>query len=86
MFIKFNIFKGGMHGTTPNDVHGKKRRMDWDPLDLNSNADIGSSDPKTPNLACGKERRKNNGNSSKYLKERFYSKVQGIHNRHKKGF
>lgn len=55
-----------MHGTTPNDVHGKKRRMDWDPLDLNSNADIGSSDPKTPNLACGKERRKN-GSGSKYL-------------------
>lgn len=49
-----------MHGTNPNDVNGgRKRRMDWDPLDLNSNGNIGSSDPKIPNLAaCGKDQRR----------------------------
>lgn len=40
----------GMHGT--NDVNGKKRRMDWDPLEMNANADIGPSEPKAPNLIC----------------------------------
>lgn len=42
----------GMHGATPNDGNGKKRRMEWDPLDMNSNVDIGPSDPKQPNLSC----------------------------------
>lgn len=52
--------EGGMHGTNPNDVNGgRKRRMDWDPLDLNSNGNIGSTDPKIPNLAaCGKDQRR----------------------------
>lgn len=59
-----------MHGTTPNDVNGKKRRMDWDPLDLNSNADIGPSEPKAPNLCngdnggSGKERDRRNKNAN----------------------
>lgn len=58
-----------MHGTAPNDVQGKKRRMDWDPLDLNSSTEIGSSDPKSPHLVCGKDRdrRKNtNGGECRF--------------------
>lgn len=51
-----------MHPNSNDITGGKKRRLDWDPLDINANGNIGPSDQKIPNLtACEKDhRRKDN--------------------------
>ena len=46
-----------MHGSAgPIDVQSKKRRMDWESLDLNANLNVGSSEPKIASLGSGKDR------------------------------